>query len=262
MSMTFQTLISSSAGNCLLVRTESTSLLVDFGFRSQKACQKALDDNLADPSTNIFCLVTHTHGDHINYSALKVLERCSVPLFVHESCVGQLKYKHFKNYPFADIAIEPFDSQPFMIGDLAIEPIEVPHHPAHLTHGYCISHGDKKILVAADFSNGDCLRPYLLTADLIYIESNHDLDMLEEFPNFNSYHHMPNPDTAELLAETIKQRKTPPKAVILGHLSTRRNTAELALEATMFAFEKSDLAIDFTLSAAPPFVPSATNKVT
>lgn len=256
MPLTFQTLISSSAGNCLLIRTDSTSLLIDFGFRSQRACQAVLDDHLADPSISIACLTTHTHGDHINYSALKVLERCSIPLYLHESCIAQLEYKHFKNYPFADLKIESFTAKPFTIGDLAIEPIEVPHHPAHLTHGYSITHEDKNILVAADFSKGKTLIPHLKTSDFIYIESNHDLDMLEEFPNFNSDHHMPNPATAELLAQTIPQRKSPPQGVMLGHLSTRRNTAELALEATKAAFEGGDHVVDFDLTAAPPFAPS------
>ena len=108
MPLTFQTMISSSSGNCLLVRTEQTSLLVDFGFKSQRNCQALLDSHLADPSAHIACLTTHTHGDHINYSALKVLERCSIPLHLHASIVPQLKYKHYKNAPFTDLTLCPF----------------------------------------------------------------------------------------------------------------------------------------------------------
>ena len=256
MPLTFQTLISSSAGNCLIVRTDHTSLLVDFGFKSQRNCQAVLDNHLADPSTLIACLTTHTHGDHINYSALKVLERCEIPLHLHGSIIHQLKYKHYRNYPFADLTLQPFDSQTFTIGDLTIEPIEVPHCPAHLTHGYAVTHDNSKILIAADFSNGESLIPHLTDADLIYIESNHDLDLLDEFPNFNSYHHMPNPATADLLAQTIPQRISPPQAVMLGHLSTTRNNADLALEATIEAFNKNNHQIDFPLTTAPPFTPS------
>ncbi len=256
MALKFRTLISSSSGNCLLIQTENTNLLVDCGFRSQKACRYALTNYLEDVANVDAVIVTHNHGDHINYSALKVLEAAGVPLYAFEGSIDQLKFKHFNGYPFANLNIATFSDTPFTIGDLTIEPIEIPHHPGQTTFAFVIRYTEEdrtyKILTAADFSDGGQLVEHLNDADFIYIESNHDLEMLDMYPNFNSYHHMNNPDTAELLLKTLSKIKTPPKAVMLGHLSTQRNDPRIAIRETKRKFSQNGIKIDFQLTAAPP----------
>ena len=256
MALKFRTLLSSSSGNCLLIQTENTNLLIDCGFRSQKACRLALANHLQDPSNVDAVITTHNHGDHINYSALKVLEAADIPVYVFENSIDQLKFKHFNGYPFDDLNIIKFAKDIFEIGDLSIEPVEIPHHPGQTTFAFVIRYTenarDYKILAAADFSDGAQLVEHLKDADFIYIESNHDLEMLNENPNFNSYHHMNNPDTADLLLKTLSKRKKAPKAVMLGHLSTQRNNPKIAIKETKKIFSKNGIKIDFQLTVAPP----------
>ena len=227
MGVRFKTLLSGSSGNCILLQTDQTSLLVDCGFKSQKACRAALIDSVGEISNIDGVIVTHNHGDHISYSSLKVLEQAGVPIYVFGESTDEMARKHFKGCHFSDLVIKNFGKGRFSIGDLSIEPVEVPHHPGMSTFGFVVRYvkdrREYKILLAADFSDGAGLVKHLQDADLIYIESNHDLELLDIYPNFNSYYHMNNPATAKLLFKTLSKRQKPPRAVVLGHLSKQRN---------------------------------------
>lgn len=257
MAIRFRTILSSSSGNCLLVQTETTNLLIDCGFRSQRTCKEALTEALGDPSDVSAVIVTHNHGDHISYSSLKVLDKSNIPVYVYEGCRDQLKHKHFKGYSFENLKLKTFTAEPFEINDLTVEPVEVPHHPDHKTFAFVIRYKgrekDYKILIAADFSDGAALVEHLKDADLIYIESNHDLGLLSIFPNFNSFFHMNNPATARLLLEALSGRNIPPQAVVLGHLSNQRNEPEKAIKEIRDTFENSGHEINFDLQTAPKF---------
>ncbi|MBW8015526.1 MAG: MBL fold metallo-hydrolase [Planctomycetes bacterium] len=265
MAITFRTILSSSSGNCILIQTEETNLLVDCGFRSQMGCKTALKEVLSDISSIDAVIVTHNHGDHINYSALKVLEKNNVPVYVFEGSTDELKYKHYNGYSFAALDLRSFSAGSFEINDLTIEAVEVPHHPGISTFAFVIRHkrpdGECKILVAADFTDGAALTEHLSDADLIYIEANHCLELLRIFPNFNSIYHMNNPATARLLADTLGKRKTPPQAVVLGHLSNQRNEPQKAIDEIKRAFRNKGHEINFPIEVAPKFDPSKEIKI-
>jgi len=260
MAITFRTILSSSSGNCILIQTDSTNLLVDCGFSSQKGCKEALKEALPEISDIDAVIVTHNHSDHINYSALKVLEKNNVPVYVFEGSTAQLRYSHYKGYHFSTLDLRTFTAGSFPVNDLEIRAVEVPHNPDLPTFAFVISHKgpnrDYKILVAADFTDGAALVDHLSDADLIYIEANHCPEMLRIFPNFNSIYHMNNPATAKLLAETLAERKTPPQVVVLGHLSNQRNEPKKAVDEIKRAFEKKGSEINFQIEVAPKFEPS------
>jgi len=265
MAITFRTLQSSSSGNCILIQTDETNLLVDCGFRSQKGCKTALNEALEHISDIDAVIVTHNHGDHITYSALKVLEQNNVPVYIFEGGADELKYKHYKGYAFSTLDLRFFSAGSFQVKDLTIEAIEIPHHPSLPTFAFVIHHkgADRqhKILVAADFTDGQALAKHLEDADLIYIEANHCLELLRVFPNFNSIYHMNNPATARLLAETLGEREIPPQVVVLGHLSNQRNEPEKAVNEIVEAFKKRGKEINFPIEVAPRFNPSEEIKI-
>lgn len=265
MAIRFRTILSSSSGNCILIQNDQTNILVDCGFSSQKGCKEALTNAVGEISNIDAVVVTHLHGDHISYSALKVLEKNNVPVYVFAGSTDQLKYKHYKGHAFSNLDLRDFSEGSFQLNDFSIEPVEVPHHPGMSTFAFVISHkgpgGDCKILIAADFTDGAALIPHLSDADLIYIEANHCLELLRIFPNFNSIYHMNNPATARLLADTLGKRPTPPKFVVLGHLSNQRNEPEKALEEIKLAFEQNGQKINFPIEVAPKFDPSKEIKI-
>ena len=92
---------------------------------------------------------------------------------------------------------------------------------------------------------------YFVDADFIFVESNHDLELLRLYYNPNSRFHMPNPDTAELLVNARSESSKAPHMVMLGHLSSQRNKAGIALDQTRSAFQDAGMKMDFELKAAP-----------
>jgi hypothetical protein len=72
---------------------------------------------------------------------------------------------------------------------------------------------------------------------------------------------MPNPDTADLLVNVIKESKKVPQAVMLGHLSDQRNKSSLALKETVNKFKENDVKMNFRLLAAPLYEHSEVVKI-
>lgn len=250
MTLHFQTLCSSSAGNCITLYSESTRLVIDCGLSSMRRTRRALAELHADVSVSAV-LLTHLHGDHISYYPLRVLEEMGLPIRLHESCIDPLKDKHYNGRPFSSLHVAPFDGDVFDIGDFRIQPFEVVHQPWCATFGYAIYHGDTKIVIATDFCRWENLVEHFVDADFIFIEANHDMELLRQNFNPNSRYHLPNPQTAALLMAAVDESKKTPQAVMLGHLSSRRNTPHLAVMETIQAFEQGGRVVPFALSAAP-----------
>jgi phosphoribosyl 1,2-cyclic phosphodiesterase len=251
MALYFQTICSSSSGNCLALWSDSTRILIDCGLSSMKRTRAALTTVFDDPTQIDAVLLTHTHSDHIAYYPLRALEAYGLTVRLHEDSFDQLRGKHFGSYGFGDLDVVPFKTKPFTVGDLKITPFEVMHNPVYPTYGYQIQYRDSKIVIATDFLEWTGVFDAFVDADFIFVESNHDLGLLRKYYNPNSRFHLPNPDAAELLVQVQKESRTPPKRIMLGHLSSQRNEPALALAETTAAFHTAGVAMDFELTAAP-----------
>jgi len=261
MCLSFKTFASSSSGNCLALWTPTTAILLDCGLASMKRTRAALADLRACAPPPSAVLVSHLHADHVAYYPLRALEQASVPVRVHESCLEPLRLRHFNGYGFPSLSLRPY-AAPFTVGDLHVEPFPLTHQPACPTFGFSIRTktrtGWLKAVIATDFNRPDDVNEFLIDADFIFIESNHDLELLKQYYNPNSRYHMPNTKTAQLLANARLQSKHAPKAVMLGHLSPQRNRPQLALNTIESHFKQSLAPKDFTLTTAPQTTPSIT----
>ena len=257
MALYFKTIRSSSSGNCLALWTEKSHVLIDCGFNSQISCERALGAHLHDCPQPNAVVVTHNHVDHISYSSLRMLEKYGLPLRIHEDSIKQLEEKHFRGHTFNGLKLKPFSSDGFEVGQLRFQPINVPHQARYPTYGFMIECRDKdlryKVVVASDLYDGRVLLDYLVDADFIYIESNHDPDLLNLYPNPNSHFHMSNPRTAELLYNARAKSKRMPRAVMLGHLSYIRNETMLALRSVRDVFRKAGRKLDYKIYVAPRY---------
>jgi phosphoribosyl 1,2-cyclic phosphodiesterase len=255
MSLFFQSLSSSSAGNCLVLWTDRTRILIDCGLASMRRTREVLEQNLRDPRHIDAVIVSHMHGDHINHQSLRVIDEYGLEVWVFEQCLGQLKGKHFNGHKFSKIDLKTFSAASWSVGDLLIQPFEVPHQPIYPNWGFVVryrEHGRwKKAVIVTDFHNGENALGYLIDADFIFIESNHDLGLLAKYFNFNSRFHMSNPKTAELLYTAWMQSCHKPKTVMLGHISAQRNTERNALEEVQRVFREHETDTAFELCAAP-----------
>ncbi len=256
MPLTFQTLCSGSAANCLLLRHGSTTLLFDAGFRSQKKCRETLDPLLPDIDGVV---VSHLHGDHIRYPSLRVLEKHRVPIYVHEEEAPRLADKHFKDKDFPNLDVRTYGWDPFALGGVTVAPFHAPHDEAHLTFGFevtaPVADGSRRLVLATDFWDWQEVAGRFVDADFIYVEANHDRDLLWMRPNPNSKYHLNNDDCGQLLKHALDASAAPPRAVMLGHLSDRRNTPDMAVRTVSDALHAAGHGA-VTLLVAPRDVPS------
>lgn len=262
MSIYFKSLRSSSSGNCLLIWTASTLVAIDCGFHSQKDCQRQLENHAGRIEDLDAVLVTHHHGDHIGYAPLRVLSAYRVRIRAHQRVTQQIRSRHgcadWDEPPY----LQAFHEKAFKAGDLKITPLELPHAPAVPTFGFVVCHGQgkrrRKLVVCTDFHDYGGVLRHFMDADFIFVESNHDPDLLRENPNHASRFHLSNAKASWLLYHAIRQSKRPPQAVMLGHMSLERNRKELALNSVKEVFASQHRQRDFALYAAPLDRPSKT----
>jgi len=216
-------------------------------YRTREVLQNHIDSTFQPASV----LITHTHSDHISYYPLRVLQEFGLPVYLNENCTEQLKSIHFNGDKFANLKLKPFKNREFEIGDMKIKPFEVIHNPWFPTYGFEIFHKDKKAVVVTDFCSWENIYEHFIDADFIFVESNHDLKLLELYYNPNSRFHMPNPQTGNLLVNAVKQSSKAPQIVMLGHISRQRNKPAIAVNETKKSFQDADIKMNFQLLAAP-----------
>lgn len=262
MSLNFKSIKSSSSGNCIFVWTDTTSLLIDCGLGSMKKTRSILSESVGDIAEIDAVLISHTHSDHISYYPLRVLEEYNKTVFTSDRSIEQFQQKHFRGYGFSGIDFQYFNGSGFQVGDMQINPFPLKHHPDFPTYGFEILHrvdNDwKKLVLATDFSDLGSEIEYFLDADAIYIESNHDLDLLRKFYNPNSRYHLSNPNTARLIHEIYQNSDIKCENIMLAHMSKQRNEHSLALSEVKNFFAGKKTHINFNLTVAPPDVPSQT----
>ncbi len=251
MSLYFRSICSSSGGNCLALWSQNTRLLIDCGLSSMKRTREALNSFFVDHSKEDSVLLTHNHSDHISYYPLRVLEELGLTIRIHEDCVDQLISKHANGYGFKKLNIKAFKEGKFTVGEFSVKPFRVRHSPNFPTFGFEIYFEDKKIIVATDFNEWDSVFDSFLNADFVFVESNHNLELLRRFYNPNSRFHMPNPQTGNLLLNAVSESRKAPSAVMLGHISSQRNEPDLAFRETLNVFEEAGKKMDFRLLTAP-----------
>ena len=260
MSVYFRSLCSSSSGNCLKLWDDETIILIDCGVKAQYRCHELLDAYVADLSRLAAVLITHSHGDHIAYPALRALSERGVCLRAHTHVVRQLEERLDLCNLYEPRRLKPFGDAVFEIGRFQIQPIPLPHSPGIPNFGFVIRHDSGrrrlKIIISTDFNDYRAVLPHALDANFIFVEANHDPELLRLYPNPNSAYHMSNPNTAGLLYEAVSKSKRPPQTVMLGHLSNQRNDKKLARAAIAEVFRRNHRDMDFTLHTAPLYEPS------
>jgi phosphoribosyl 1,2-cyclic phosphodiesterase len=257
----FRSLRSGSSGNLLLLESlrgrAATRLLIDCGISSQRECLRLLEEEagLGRPVDGL--LVTHAHTDHLSYSGLRVMGRLRVPIYLHAQTRREVGHRLLSPYRLpagvraADFEFRVFEDEPFSIGPFAVAPLRVPHAPGVTTHAYRIRHGRTRLLIASDFNDPEAVVPHIYDCDFVYLESNHDLELLRLHFNPASLYHLSNPAAGLLLRHAWDASRRPPAQVVLGHLSHERNRPELALATVREALKDGGHARPVELIAAP-----------
>ena len=228
-------LASGSSGNSYLVKSESTSILVDAGISGKKILERLKYFGVSGCPEGV--LITHEHSDHIQ--GLPALMKRGVCVYANGGTARAIP-ECLRPGLFTQINT----GEKFYIGDIEVSSFSVSHDAAEPVgfsfekEGACIS-----IITDTGYVTDDCYR-YMRKADILVLESNHDESMLRigRYPWFLKQRilsrsgHLSNEAAAEAVAQIlledslggeVKYRK-----LLLAHLSKENNFPEMAL-ATM-----------------------------
>lgn len=225
-------LASSSSGNCSLVCSDETKILIDVGI-SLKALKQRLNsiDMIVDEIDAV--LITHEHSDHIK--GLGVLSRkYALPVYLTMGTANEIVKKPALGAINDDLFNYVKGDKEFFIKDLKIKPLKIPHDAVSPV-AYRINNNKKSLAVITDLG---CYNDYLIEnlqgLDAILLESNHDVKVLQagSYPFelkrriLSDIGHLSNEASAEFLKKIYHKGL---KNVVLGHLSRENNLPELAL---------------------------------
>ena len=239
--MQFASLGSGSKGNCTLIETDGTTILVDCGF-SMRETERRLKRLAREIDQVSAILVTHEHGDHVRGVA-SLAKKYDIAVWSSRGTAKAAKLEELKHWRCIDI------HQAFEINNLQIQPVPVPHDAKEPCQ-FIFSDGDWRIGVLTDTGS---ITPYIeeqySLCDAFILEANHDEEMLANGPYPVSlkqrvggdYGHLNN-DQAKDLLHAVDTSKL--QYLVASHISDKNNTIELAQETMSEALDAEASWID------------------
>lgn len=227
--ITLHTFASGSEGNCLLLDTGRTRLLLDAGISTRRICTALTQLGLSLAQLDGI-LLTHSHTDHV--SGLQTMVRkCSVPLYASDATARQLCYRMAGAEPMLRTVSA---GETFMLGDAAVS-VFATSHDAPGSVDYRIDCGESAVGVLTDTGFvTDEAAAALRGVGLLVLESNHDVEYLRSGPYpaylkariLGQQGHLSN-ETAAAFAREMAGCGT--RQIVLAHLSRENNTPQRAL---------------------------------
>ncbi len=222
------TLFSGSSGNCTLLRTDNTAILVDAGKNCKAVCEGLRKEGLELSDIDAI-FITHEHKDHIG--ALDVMMR-KRPIPIHitnpsapELCRGK---SAAENAVLHSVLYEE------RVGDITVSSFALPHDSAaHVGYVATADDGDRAgVATDMGYATMDAYNR-LKGCRQIVLEANHDIPMLKRGPYpyylkqriLSRRGHLSNGECGEL-CRGLSENGT--ESFILAHLSAENNTPDLA----------------------------------
>ena len=227
-------LASGSRGNCAIVASASTSILVDAGISCRETFRRMKVVG-HDPHALSAILITHEHSDHI-YGLATLAKKLRIPVFMtgatHQAWARAMRNQNGEKPQLEKL--ERFESgHSFQVGDILIKPFTIPHDAADPV-GFTFRAEGVKVGVATDLGYLPAsVRDHLRGCDVLIMESNHDLEMLRVGPYpwsvkqrvMSRVGHLSNGALADFLTNDYDNSAT---FVVLAHLSEQNNHPEIA----------------------------------
>lgn len=260
----FCSLYSGSTGNCLLVQTDETKILIDAGV-SQKKIMTALASFNVNIEDIDAILVTHEHSDHVqNVGSLS--KRYDIPVYCNIETLNAMPVQKEKISDENRIIFTP--NKKFKINDIEIQSFQIPHDAANPC-GFNLFHDDKKISIATDIGHMDNnLLDKLKKSSFILLEANYDPDILKysKYPFqlkqriLSPIGHLSNESSGKTITELTTKYGL--KSAMLGHLSKENNFPELALKTVTDELQNKNVTTkDVTIQVASRDYPSKLIKI-
>ena len=230
----FCSLFSSSSGNCSYAGTADGGILIDVGV-SAKRTAETLDCIGVDIGSVGAIFVTHEHTDHIQ--GIRVLaSKHNIPVYASAGTLEALADNGTLNGKFPANVIP---DKGIEVNGMFIRPFHTPHDSRE-SLGFTVEMSDgNRLAIATDIGTiTDEVLSNITCCQLVMLESNHDVRMLQNNPNYtyalkrrilSDRGHLSNDMCAKTAADLIESGTT---RLILGHLSKENNMPELAYQST------------------------------
>ncbi len=227
-------LASGSRGNCAVVSSSTTRLLLDAGL----SCRETLRRMKAageEPDGLDGILISHEHSDHV--AGLPVLARkLKAPVYM-TAATHAAWWKQYRNGREDAARLERLEcfasGRSFQIGDIAVTPFTIPHDAADPV-GFTFRVEGTKLGFVTDLGYLPAsIRQHLKGCDGLVVESNHDVEMLRSGPYpwsvkqrvMSRVGHLSNEALAEFFASDYDGGAA---FLVLAHLSEQNNHPEIA----------------------------------
>jgi phosphoribosyl 1,2-cyclic phosphodiesterase len=234
MAVSVTVLASGSKGNCTVVSSSGTRLLVDAGLSCRELLRRMVLCGL-DPHAIDAILITHEHTDHIG--GLHVLaRRLKVPVYI-TGATNHAYQKFARDSAGNRIAIARLETfcagSAFQIGDISVTPFTIPHDAVDPV-GFTFRNDGIKVGICTDLGYMPAsVRHHLRGCHVLMIESNHDLELLRGGPYpwsvkqrvMSRVGHLSNDALADFLTSDYDGVA---EFLILAHLSEQNNHPEIA----------------------------------
>lgn len=250
---------SGSSGNCTVIEYQGSYFLLDAGGMSQRRIRELLSEINIGIEQVSGLLITHTHSDHLNYSALKLCEKLKIPMYIHIDNVSALK-DSFGSSLLSMLTIIPFDENPFTITkEIQVLPFKISHDAVNVTSGFSIMKPSGDFFTyAADLGFfSDSLVNNFKNSKIVVLEANHDIDLLWKNPYrpyihkkrvAGNYGHLSNVQSADAIVKIYDESDTAPEKVILCHLSNDHNSPELAIETISGVLDRKGMQVSLCVA--------------
>lgn len=237
----FCSLFSGSSGNCSLVQTNSTKILIDAGESTKKICD-ALTSIQIDPTCIDAILITHEHSDHVKGLGT-FSKKFNIPVYANKETWDAMKSQREK---IEEKNINYFSFDKFSIKDLDINPFSIPHDAANPC-GFNIYHNNKKISIATDIGHiNKEIIDNLKNSSFLLLEANYEPEVLKcsSYPYLLKERikgptgHLSNLDAGKTISYLTNHGLN---NVMLGHLSKENNFPELAYKTVVEELMQNNL---------------------
>ena len=228
--LTLHTFASGSEGNALLISGGKTHILLDAGISCKRITAALAELGLCMDDVDAI-LITHEHSDHIGGLATLVKHH-RIPIYTTAATARQLIYRIAGIEPLLP-TIEPGDV--FGVGEIKVTVFPTSHDAAgSVDYRFDGCGGSIGVLTDTGYVTDEAAE-VLAGADLLVLESNHDVEWLLSGPYpyplkqriLGDCGHLSN-DTAAHFAMQMAQQGT--RQFVLAHLSRENNTPQRARE--------------------------------
>jgi phosphoribosyl 1,2-cyclic phosphodiesterase len=254
MPIQFAVLASGSRGNSCLIQAGHAGLLIDLGLgpRELAARLEGVGSTLARIGTAV---LTHTHGDHVQPSTLRLLATRKVTLYCHEGHRPVLSARPGFRELDASGLVRHYDERPFLApSGMRIEPVELSHDGGP-TFGFRVEgragRGSKPASVGYLADTGcwsEAMADAMADVDALGVEFNHDVALQLNsgrapyliHRNLGDRGHLSNVQGAALVSAVLgRSSRSSVRDLVLLHLSDQCNRPKLALEVARRAVRDS-----------------------